>query len=165
MQLGQAHLGQGRALQIAHQDEGQEDFVGREAQNQGGQDDPVDAEQLCEGVERRTDQPQQRLPVNRAVCQQPDHQPCRGGHRRGAPQHKEGAVQHRADNHLADLGAAVGRQLQRKGGGLAFERGFGEQPGGEEGGQNREDDQPGQHKGAQQRGAGALPHHHKHRNQ
>ena len=50
--------------------------------------------------------------AHRDVGAQPDHQSGGGGHRRRPAQYEEGAVQHRADQHLTHPGPAVGGQLQ-----------------------------------------------------
>ena len=114
-------VGEGAGGQIGHEHHRDDDLIGRKAQEEGGQDDPVQAQQPGEGVQK-AGAPAEKTPAPRLhVGQKPQEQSRRGGHDGGPAQHKEGPVQHRADHHLAYLGPPVGGQLQGKGGGLSFQ--------------------------------------------
>ena len=102
---------------------GNHDLVGREAQQEGHEDHPVQAQQAGEGVEEAGAPVEDAVAPHLHVGAQPDQQACRGGHRRRPAQDKEGAVQYRAHHHLPDTGPPVGGQLQGEGGGHAAEKG------------------------------------------
>lgn len=96
---------------IGHQNDGDHNFICGKPKDKGEEDDPVQPHQVGEWVKKMGAVHQEAHAPDLDVCGEPDDKPCRGRDGDGAPQHKKCAVKNRADNYLANLWAAVGRQL------------------------------------------------------
>ena len=79
--------------------------------------------------------------MHRKIGKTPDDHPRRGGNRHRSSQNKQGAVKDRAYNDPSHLRLAVGRQLQRKGGGDASEKCDGKKLCGKKGHEDAEQDE------------------------
>ena len=143
-------VGEGARGQVGHEHDGDDDLIRREAQDEGHEDHPVQAQQPGEGVQKPGAPVQDAHAPHLHVGAQPDEQARRGRHRHGPAQHEQGPVQHRPGDDLADLRLAVGRQLQREGGGHPLQDGTRQQPGDPEGHDHPQQDDPGEHDGGGQ---------------
>lgn len=108
-------LGQRPGRHIAHDENGHNDFICREAQNKRHQDISVQPHQPCKRVEKRRTMGENARIADGNIGQHPDHQACGRGNDYGAAQHKQRAVKNGAHDHLTDLRTAVRRKLQVKG--------------------------------------------------
>ena len=69
------------------------------------------------------------MPSHRHILAKPNHNTGRDGNRNRSGKNKNGTIQHTADNNIRKLGAAIGRQLQHKGGRHPPQQCFAEQKG------------------------------------
>ena len=157
MQLVQTFQLEDAALrEIGHDDDRQDDLIGRKAKQESGQDYPVKSEQAGEGIEKSGAVCQQALAAYGHVGQQPEQQPRRGCNCSGPAEDEEGPVENGTDDHPADLGPPVRRKLKGKGGGNPLENRYREQLRHREGGKDSEQDKSGQHQCRKQGSKGSA---------
>lgn len=122
-------LQQSAGGEIAHEDDGNHDLVGRKSQDKGHDDDAVHADEPAERIQKLCAVGQYALAADGIVGQDPDDQPRRSCHRHRPGQHEEGAVKDGTDHHFPDLRFPIGRKLQRERGRLSPKQGLGKHPG------------------------------------
>lgn len=88
---------------IGHDDDGDDDLIGREAEDKRHENGAVQADGMAERIEKLGAVGQKAGVSHRDIGHQPDKEPCRSCHHRRPPEDKEGAVENGADKHLADL--------------------------------------------------------------
>ena len=149
------HLHQGTLGHISHDDDGDYNFIGGQAEDKGQQDDAVQPQQFCKGVQESGTMGQQSGVPQLNVRHNPDDEPGRSGYRRGSAQNKKGAVKDGTHDHLPHLRRPVGRKLQREGRGDALQNGFRKQLGYGKGHQHAENNHGDQQHGGEYRSAEA----------
>ena len=117
--LQPAALRQRPGVQIAHQQNGQHDLIGGKPQQKGQQHHAIQPHEPSQRRQYPGGPLQQRDAPGVHVPHPPDQQPRRGRHRQRPSQHKHRPIQQGAHQHPPHLGQAIGRQLQRKKGGLS----------------------------------------------
>ena len=147
-----AHVGKAPLGHVGHDDDGDDDLIGRKAEDEGHQNGAVQAQQAAKGIEKLGAMGQEAHIPHRHVGHHPDNQSRRRGHRRGPAQHEQRAVEDGADDDLSHLGRPVGRQLQREGGGHPLENGFRQQTGDQQGHAHAQQDDQGQPQGREEGG-------------
>ena len=104
------------SLEVGHQNNRNDNFIGRKSQDKAGQDNSIHTEQTSGRIQEAGQIGQKADTAPFKISQQPYDQPCRSRYQESTPQNEQGAVQYRADNDFTELGFSVWGQLQRKGG-------------------------------------------------
>ena len=136
---------------VPHNCDREHNFVCGNPEDKGHQDYAVKPQTAGKRVKKRRAAREHAYTAGIKVGKQPKGEPRRGGNRNGAPKDEKRPVQHGSDEYLADLRHAVGRQLQRKGGGNARKHCCRKQAGKQKGEGNAQHDNPGQQHGRKQR--------------
>ena len=128
---------------ITHNNNGNDDFVRGEAENKRHQNHAVQPDQAGKRIQKFGAVRQQTDIPHGNVRQNPDQQTRRSSHRHGTAKHEKGTVKNGADNHFADLRAAIGGEFQRKRRGNPLQDRFRQKAGNQEGHTNAKQDYAG----------------------
>ncbi len=124
-----AHFCQSSLGEIGHEDDGHDDLVGRKAQEKGHEDHAVQPHESGKWIQKGSAPGEQACVQDVQVGHAPDEKSRRHCYGCCAAQHKQGAVEDRADQDRSDLRLPVGRQLQCVGRGNPLQPCGREQPG------------------------------------